>query len=251
MIFAFALAQPAAQSMTGMLVATWITAFATAVLALGAIFTAWYAVRTFGRQAAEVALLEDQARTDREERRREAEEKRRRQAALVYVTTALIPAFQPPAELSGAFGSDVESHPAQLTAAIHNTSEQPIYDVRVHWVDVRDSAQAGTEQIVGTVGPGWQGPSLRDAPGGAYPGRFRAVIYFRDAAGLRWTVMDDGHLAPVDARLSAGAPMIATEAVRQSLMPTKPEPEPVPAQASASARTGWLNRMRLKAKPAK
>jgi len=43
-----------------------------------------------------------------------------------------------------------------------------------------------------------------------------AVVYFRDAASLRWTLLADGELAEVDPDESAGAPTIATAAVARA-----------------------------------
>jgi hypothetical protein len=53
-----------------LLLATWITAGATAVLALFAIVTAWYAREAFRKQSAEVKLLQEQAGRDMEQRRK-------------------------------------------------------------------------------------------------------------------------------------------------------------------------------------
>jgi arginine exporter protein ArgO len=53
-----------------LIAATQITAIATVVLALGAIITAWFAIKAFRKQTQEVALLQQQAERDIDQRRR-------------------------------------------------------------------------------------------------------------------------------------------------------------------------------------
>jgi hypothetical protein len=73
-----------------LIVATWAGAIATALLAVGAGFTVYYARKEFREQSREVALLQKQVESEQEQRRREAEEQRRAQAARVYVTTEIV-----------------------------------------------------------------------------------------------------------------------------------------------------------------
>jgi hypothetical protein len=203
---------------------TWITAIATAVLAVFAIITAIFAIKAFRKQSAEVGLLQKQAE-------REAEERRWAQATLVYVSAKIIYAR------SGAVADDAAAGPITtalaVAAEVHNTSEQPVYDSRIHWVVKARGGpvQAGAEVTVGTLAPGGYHRNQREVPDGTAADRFIPVAYFRDARGLRCTVLPDGHLAPVAADLVSGEALIATTAVEQAAIP--------PAGASPAAPTGF------------
>jgi hypothetical protein len=196
-----------------MLAATWMTAIGTAVLAVGAIVTAVFAIRAFSKQSQEVGLLQEQARHEQQDHRQEAEERRWRQAVLVYLTRG----FDSGVRAGTDFGLPIG--PMHLGAAViadvHNTSGQPVYDVRVHWVDAGKESQAGAEDPLGTLGPGDHSSVRRTVPDGTIEGEFMPVAYFRDAAGLRWTVTPGGQLRPVPPELIAGAPVIATNAISQ------------------------------------
>lgn len=192
----------------------WLAAICTGVLAVGAIVTAVFAFLAFRKQSAQVSLLQEQAL-------QQAAERRRSRAALVYATAQFDPG------LPMRPGSDRIATPrvAGVDLMVHNTGSQPVYDVRVHWVDAGKNSQAGAEDWLGTVPPGATHPARRDLPAGTEPGDFRPVVYFRDAAGLRWTLLADGHLAEVDPAVPAGAPAIATTAAAnaQSAYPADDE----------------------------
>jgi hypothetical protein len=215
------------------------TAVLTGVLAGGAIVTAVFAIMAFRAQSAEVTLLQEQTERERKESAREAADRRWRQATLVYMTRAYLPP-------RNAFGPLTETNPDKagtrpaFSATVFNTSGQPIYDVRIHWVDAGAGTQNGAEAMLGTVGPGEQGgPTQRAVPVNTTPDDFQPVAYFRDAAGDRWTVLTDGHLAPVGPRLQQGQPLIATTAIAQALAPpAKAAPEPDAPQP------GLLKRLR-------
>lgn len=173
---------------------TWLTAIFTGVLALFAFATAFLAWRAFRAQSEELNLL-------REDRWRDTLERRRAQAALVYVTFV---------------GND------PMLATVHNTGQQPVYDVRVHWVQPGKGSQLGGSQVgeadvLGTLAPAATGESARAVPEGEPAGHFVPVVYFRDAAGQPWTVMPDGLLEEVKRTVRAGAPEIGTNAVRYAL----------------------------------
>jgi hypothetical protein len=197
-------------------VPTWLTAIFTGVLAVGAIVTSVFAILAFRKQSAEVRLLQKQAQQQQQESLLQAEERRWRQATLVYAARELLPEDRP-----GAGGVSVNRRPRDpvIAAEVHNTSGQPVYDVRVHWVDWGKGSQTGAEDQLGTIGPGLYKGAQRTVPAGTAEHQFIPVAYFRDAAGLRWTVLADGHLAPVDASLQAGAPLIATTAVAAAAQP--------------------------------
>jgi hypothetical protein len=198
-----------------LLAATWTGAAATVILACGAIFTAIYAVRAFRKQSRGVALLEHQADDQRRDLDRQAEDRRRAQASRVYVTLERhsgIAAIQ-------ARGPGIPESPAQppfVIATVHNTSEQPVYDVRVHFVTGDPVAQAGAEDMLGVLAPRKTAETKRPVPGGTRLANFGAVAYYRDAAGARWTLTPDGGLGPVLPGHPAGSQLIALHAVERS-----------------------------------
>jgi hypothetical protein len=226
-------------------VPTWLTAIFTGVLAIGAIVTAIFAIRAFRKQSAELGVLQQQAKDQSEqlgiqrqqaddqrkvgekqttvlelqarelsesldERKRNADEQRRSRAALVYVTASFDPGFHPG---PGVVALDREPG---VDLEVHNTGGQPIYDVRVQWVDAAKGSQAGAEDVLGTLPPGDTRAVRRDLPSGTAPGDFTPVVYFRDAALLCWTLLADGQLGEVDPAAPPGAPVIAITAVMRS-----------------------------------
>jgi hypothetical protein len=235
-----------------MLVAAWITGVATGSLAILAGVTAWYARKAFNQQAEELRVLQKQAsdqadmlainndqldyqarqfdeqknlnarqtevlelqaqelRESLGERKRNADDQRRSRAAFVFVTANYHAAHRPPDGVIGASRDPV------VEMKVHNTGSQPVYDVRVHWVDAAKGSQAGGESVLGTIVPGWSDATRRDLPDGTAPEDFIPVVYFRDAALLRWTLLPDGQLDEVDPGLPAGAPAIATTAVARA-----------------------------------
>jgi hypothetical protein len=105
------------------------------------------------------------------------------------------------------------ARPPAMGAVVHNTGDRPVYDFRIHWVALTLGSQAGAEDHLGTLGPQDRtGPVQRDVPADVSAEQFIPVAYFRDAAGLPWTITPNGYLAPVDGNLAAGAPQIATRA---------------------------------------
>jgi hypothetical protein len=188
-----------------LIAANQITAIATGLLALFAIFTTVFAYFAFKAQSDQVSILKGQEE-------RAAEERRRGQAARVYLTEVTTPGFAAiPDSVQTPGGRAARRH--ALVVSVHNTSEQPIYDLRIHWVDWAAKVQAGVEDKRDTLGPGNTTEADRELPDNVTVGQFRAIAYFRDAAGLRWTLTADGKLKPVPPDLRPGASLIATGAV--------------------------------------
>lgn len=199
---------PALAATDPLVAPTWWLAIATITLAVGAIGTAVLALMAFRKQAAEVTLLQQQAKDDQDDRRREAEEKRRERAAMVYMTSGFLIGPQ-------VYGGGARS--AMASTRIYNTGRQPVYDARVHWVDRGTGAQSGAESLIGSIAPvDGCGPAERQLPAGTEKSPLIPVAYFRDAAGIRWTLLDNGQLDEVDPAHPAGAPLIATEAVARA-----------------------------------
>lgn len=187
-----------------LVVATEITAIATAALAFFAIITTGFAYFAFRAQSTQVSILKCQEEQATEHRRRG-------QAARLYLTELASPAQAAIPDSVQMPGGRVARGPS-VTVTAHNTSEQPVYDLGIHWVDWATTAQAGAADQLGTLGPGDNAESERELPGNVIIGRFHAVAYFRDAAGLRWTLTTDGQLKPVPPSLLAGASLIGTGA---------------------------------------
>jgi membrane protein implicated in regulation of membrane protease activity len=131
----------ATSTISSMLAATWLSALATVVLAMFAVVTAWYARKAFREQSREVGLLQQQADLQQKELERQAEERRRAQAVQVYVAATLVPGD------------------GSVATKVYNTSGQPIYDVRVHWLDAGSGVQVGVEDKLWTIGPARRGVS--------------------------------------------------------------------------------------------
>ena len=187
-----------------LIAATQITAIATGLLALFAIITTGFAYFAFRAQSTQVSILKGQEE-------RAAEERRRGQAARLYLTELTSPE-QAAIPVSVQVPEGRVARGPSVTVTVHNTSEQPVYDLRIHWVDWATTVQAGADDQLGTLRPGDTAGSERELPGNATVGQFHAVAYFRDAAGLRWTLTTDGQLKPVPPGLRAGASLIATGA---------------------------------------
>lgn len=137
---------------------TWATAIATIILAAGAILTAVLAFLAFRKQTAELVILQEQAKVDQEDRRHEATERRRERAAMVYLTVAFDKGLRDNPEVI------MVSREPSVTATVHNSGKQPVYDVRVHWVDASSGVQAGAEDKLATIAP-----SIKKTPGEPCP----------------------------------------------------------------------------------
>jgi hypothetical protein len=134
----------------------WITALATVGLLAGAIVTARYAIKAFGKQSEELATLQ--------------EERRMAQAARVYVTA-----------------------PRDKVRLVHpsaaNGSDLPIHDTQIWYAD--PGGLSGPEDL-GIVLPGEAFPARRSFS--AADVFTYTVLTFRDAFGVRWIRMPDGTL---------------------------------------------------------
>jgi hypothetical protein len=210
--------------------ATWVTAVATVLLAVGAAITATFAYQALQRQSAEVKAIEQQVSDQKDlaasqaemlklqggelkraaaERNREALERRRVQAVQVYVWQAPVHA-------------EVDGHAIpEMTMEVYfrNTSQQPVYHLRVKWhvvtSDIRKVTYSTYYQPI--LMPGAED---RDRPPVstadlAEPDDATAVVTFRDRAGVWWRSTPDGDLEEqpspaLPPRRGAGAPQPET-----------------------------------------
>jgi hypothetical protein len=166
-----------------LIAATQITAIATVVLALGAIITAWFAIKAFRKQTQEVALLQQQAERDIDQRRRA-------QASQVFLevrslaTKGFVTSGDPPEPYG---------------ASAHNLSSLPVYQLSVIWTGWYEPGRdpigrlisaSELQPLANRLMPG-KTTAARHTPEDAVP---HPWLLFRDAAGVEWLTDTDGHL---------------------------------------------------------
>ena len=182
-----------------------ITAIATAVLAVFAIVTAWYARRAFLKQSQEVSAIERQVKDQEKLTSQQAEllkvqsgqldiqhqelqdlrvERRRAQARLVSVWPDLTKGVVD----------------RMVTVQIENNSPQPIRHVRATWDPDRGERQpeSGSEfEFFDAIEPGGQ-RTIRLSLPPAFENRqdpvFEVVMLFQDAVGIGWRIHSRGQL---------------------------------------------------------
>ena len=152
-------------STMSLIFATQLTVIVTAILGIGAIVTAVFAILAFRKQSQEVSVLQQQVRDQMEANAREADRLRRAQASMVFITLE-------------ASAEDI------LRANVTNSSQQPIYETEVWW---RDPQPNVTSTGLSTMMPG-QAIST--------PGKFdprppdsdgcQGIVSFRDGSGTYW-----------------------------------------------------------------
>ena len=174
-------------------VPTWIAAIATVALAVGVIVAAVVARKALSAHARQLAAQHELTRQLAEAMDLQAQnlrvaldERRRAQACQVFIDL----------KRAGEPGDAV-------AATVHNNSQQPIYDLYVIW-------------LLGTVRLGRPDPAVRLLPGeqicfersaesadgeaaadATDPDALTAFLTFRDTAGIRWTVREDGTLSDI------------------------------------------------------
>ena len=192
--------------------ATWIIAIATVVLAIGVIVAAWFAraasialSRQLAAQQELTARLAEVLQLHAKELGHSHDERRRAQACRVFIELDRAMAASVAATVDGESASS-ELSPWRVTATVRNASEQPVYDMYVIWQ--LGTVRMGKPDPVSRLLPGEQvtferaqhagdvGPSSNDVtPSGA--AAVSAFLTFRDTAGVRWTVREDGTLSDV------------------------------------------------------
>jgi hypothetical protein len=172
-----------------LVVPAWIAAIAAVVLAIGVSINAWLARKALNTQLRRHADLATQLTElldlQGKELRQAMDERRRGQASGVYI------------ELRRAAG-DPPGGPWQVTACVHNTSPQPVYDLYVIWQ--LGTVRMGKPDPAPRLMPGQQlrfergldPATTADADAHVDPGSLSAFLTFRDSAGVRWTAREDG-----------------------------------------------------------
>lgn len=192
-----------------------LTAIATAVLALFAFTTAILAGLAFWKQSREVSAIERQV-NDQEELTRQqaallkiqgrqlelqqkqfdqqADERRRAQASRVFIWTE----HGSDPRATDDHTATEEPAPFGLIAHIRNTSEQPIYELTIDWGPEKPSSME--DERFPVLMPGDQKDLFQPWPDEIDPARdpwflkLAPIARFRDAAGLRWGLTEDGQL---------------------------------------------------------
>lgn len=132
----------------------------------------------------------------RQDLRESLEQRQRAQSALIYVTNDYFAGRSRNA--SEEIVSERTAEPPTVMATIYNASPQPIYDVRIMWVDARDLKEAGDRDFLHTIRPNEHRVVENELPPGRPSDAAIPVAYFRDAAGNRWTLLQDGYLDRVE-----------------------------------------------------
>jgi hypothetical protein len=163
-----------------LLVATWTSAIATALLVFGAVATELYARNAYREQSRQTGQIREQTRLLQEQADRDIRQRRRSQATQVFTWVEMRPYD----------GSTEDMRP---TARIKNASGQPVYDIelglRLGEVEQTDRRlpvlmSDNDYELVGL------GTDFAD-------GQRQIWITFRDSQGVRWRTISDGQLTEI------------------------------------------------------
>jgi len=180
----------------------WIAAIAAVVLAVAVILSlglAWKALSAHARQLAGqqelTSQLAEAVALQVKDLRLSLDERRRAQACRIFLELNRLEA----------------SAPGEVIAAVHNNSLEPAYDLYVIWQ--LGTVRMGKPDRAARLMPGshiefarHSGPrddAVASEPDGAGPAApdpsaaLSAFLTFRDAAGVRWTVREDGTLTDI------------------------------------------------------
>lgn len=190
---------------------TWVAAIATVALAVGVIVAAVVARKALSAHVRQLAAQHELTRQLAEAMDLQAQnlrvaldERRRAQACQVFID--LKRAGEPGAGEPGAgergAGERGAGEPGDAIAAtVHNNSSQPIYDLYVIWQ--LGTTRMGRPDPAARLLPGQQVSFERSAEPAdgeaeaADQDALTAFLTFRDAAGIRWTVREDGTLSDI------------------------------------------------------
>jgi hypothetical protein len=181
---------------------TWIAAIATAVLAASVIAGIWLARDTLRARSPNrgelIAQLTEAIELLSKNLRQSADERRRAQACQVFIELERSNAVaEPGGEPAGQGKLD---SPWCVRATVHNASQQPVYDLYVIWL--HGNVRVGKPDRAPRLMPGEhrcfeRGPELDAAEEPIDPNALAAFLTFRDTAGVRWTVREDGTLSDI------------------------------------------------------
>ncbi len=197
---------------------TWIAAIATVVLAVGVVAAAIVARKALSAHVRQLAAqheltkqLAEAMELQSQNLRMALEERRRAQACQVFIELKRLGSAELTAQELGSSGAAEAGDGAwRVAATVHNNSQQPIYDLYVIWL--LGTTRMGRPDPAPRLLPGQQvcfeRASEPDGEGSKTAGTEAptAFLTFRDAAGLRWTVREDGTLSDISPAPEARAP---------------------------------------------
>jgi hypothetical protein len=189
---------------------TWIAAIATVVVAIGVIVAAGLAGKVLyarSRQVADqrelISQLAEILTLQAKNLRLSIDERRRAQACQVFIELTRFGGLATPSLGAAAPPS------GRVTATVHNASQQPVYDLYVIWQ--LGTVRMGRPDRAARLLPGCEvcferapEPSAAGSPDD--PAALSAFLTFRDAAGIRWTVREDGTLSDISPAPETWAP---------------------------------------------
>jgi hypothetical protein len=126
-------------------------------------------------------------------------ERLRAQAAQVFIEVDRIPSAAGTTAKAGQ--KEPGPVPWRLTAKVHNMSKQPIHDLYVIWQ--HGTVRLGKPDPMARLMPGQDASFDRTVPPASAPsppvdpGMLGAFLAFRDAAGVRWAIREDGTLTEI------------------------------------------------------
>jgi len=187
-------------------VPTWIAAIATAVIAIGVIVAAGLARKALSARSRQLAdqrglisqlaeVLDLQAKA----LRLSIDQRRRAQACQVFIDLTKFAGLATPLPDSAA-PRPGSAPPPGVTATVRNNSQQPVYDLYVIWQ--LGTVRMGRPDRAARLLPGHEvcferAPEPSASGSAADPAALSAFLTFRDAAGTRWTVREDGTLSDI------------------------------------------------------
>ncbi len=202
-------------------VPVWIIAIATVIMAISVAIATVVICRVLAarssRQQEFGSQLGELLRVHARDLRHSVDERRRAQACRVFIE------LDRASPLAGGGRAEISLSPWQVTATVHNASDQPVYDLYVIWQ--HGNIRIGKPDRAARLLPGaavcferdadsgaGRGPRPDAAENSAGPGDLRALtkaravidpaavtafLTFRDTAGTRWTVREDGTLSDI------------------------------------------------------
>ncbi len=201
-------------------VPTWVAAIATVVLAVGVVVAAIVARKALSAHVRQLAAqheltkqLAEAMELQSQNLRMALEERRRAQACQVFIELKRLGSGELAGQELGSDGSPEAGDGDgawRVAATVHNNSQQPIYDLYVIWL--LGNTRMGRPDPVARLLPGQQicfeRASEPDGDGSAVadPEAPTAFLTFRDTAGVRWTVREDGTLSDISPSPEARAP---------------------------------------------
>jgi hypothetical protein len=188
-------------------VPAWIAAIAAAVLAIGAIVAAIIArantmaqARHLAAQHEIIAQLAEVLPLQARALKQSLAERRREQACQVYIELTRSAGSGRPESASRRTSQVPRAAPPRVAATVHNASRQPVYDIYVIWQ--LGTVRMGKPDRAARLMPGQQVcfermPEPAEGGSAVEAGALAAFLTFRDAAGVRWTVREDGTLTDI------------------------------------------------------